>query len=60
MQACGREAECIQLYKSVEQGHPVKKVRNQAANLRFILEAPRLTINPEERVKIPVMGKAER
>ena len=59
-QACGREAECIQLFKSVERSHPTKRVRKEAANLRFILEAPRLTVSEEERVKIPVMGSAER
>ena len=60
MQACGREKECIQLYKNVERSHPAKKVRKQAADLRFILEAPRLTVSPDERVQVPLLSKAVR
>ncbi|GFR43786.1 hypothetical protein Agub_g4903 [Astrephomene gubernaculifera] len=54
-QACGREKEAIALYKEVEANHPIKKVKKQAADLRFILEAPRLEIGEDERVKIPLI-----
>ncbi|KAK9807223.1 hypothetical protein WJX73_010665 [Symbiochloris irregularis] len=59
-QACGRDQECIQLYKNVEKHHPIKRIRKEAANLRFILEAPKLTRGPDERVTLPVMGSAVR
>ncbi len=43
----------------VEDTHPILKVRRQAANLRFILEAPKLKRGPDEVVNIPVL-EAER
>lgn len=54
-QACGQEQECIDLYKSLEATHPSAQIRKQAANLRFILEAPRLKLRPDERVSVPVL-----
>lgn len=60
MQACGKQKECIALYKTVERSHPQRRIRKEAANLRFILEAPKLTMSPEERVQLPVMGSADR
>ncbi|PNW75474.1 hypothetical protein CHLRE_12g528050v5 [Chlamydomonas reinhardtii] len=54
-QACGREKEAIDLYKSIEANHPSRKVKKQAADLRYILEAPRLEISPDERVTIPLI-----
>ena len=60
LQACGREADCIKLYKSVEKSHPVKRIRKEAANLRFILEAPKVTAGAVERISIPVLGSATR
>lgn len=59
-QACGKQKECIALYKTVERSHPQRRIRKEAANLRFILEAPKLTMSPEERVQLPVMGSADR
>ncbi len=54
-QACGQEQECIDLYKALENTHPSVQVRKQAAQLRFILEAPRLKLRPDERVSVPVL-----
>ena len=55
MQACGREQECIDLYKVLEQQHPSAKIKRQAEQLRFIMEAPRLKLRPDERVSVPVL-----
>ena len=99
-QACGREQECIDTYKTVEKTHPMPSIRRQvrprlfpcplhpprqvimktpnlpappralagclrlpspppalaqAAELRFIMEAPKLQLSPEEKVQIPVL-----
>ncbi|GIL46714.1 hypothetical protein Vafri_3632 [Volvox africanus] len=54
-QACGREKDAITLYKDIEENHPSRKVKKQAADLRYILEAPRLEISEDERVKIPLI-----
>jgi hypothetical protein len=58
-QACGREKDCIDLYKALEKTHPMPAIRRQAAGLRYIMEAPKLELSPEERVKIPVLTDAE-
>lgn len=55
LQACGREDDCLSVYRAVEKSHPLPAIRRQAADLRYIMEAPRLQINPEERVQIPVL-----
>lgn len=54
-QACGREEECLETYRTLEKTHPLPAIRRQAAGLRYIMEAPKLQINPEERVQIPVL-----
>ena len=59
-QACGREAECIQVYKTVEQTHPNKAIKKQAAELRYIMEAPKLTLRPEERISLPLLENLDR
>ena len=60
VQACGREQECIQVYKNVEQTHPNKAVKKQAAELRFIMEAPKLQLRPEERISLPLLENLDR
>lgn len=60
MQACGQEAECISTYKLIEDSHPSPKVRKQAADLRYIMEAPKLKLRPEERVNLPLLGDLDR
>lgn len=59
-QACGDDAEALAIYKALESTHPSRKVRQQAANLRFILEAPKLTLSEEEKVKLPVLSDIDR
>lgn len=59
-QACGREAECIQVYKTVEQTHPNKAVKKQAAELRYIMEAPKLQLRPEEKISLPLLENLDR
>ena len=59
-QANGNEKQCIELYKSIEKNHPLPKVRRQAADLRYIMEAPKLVIGPDERVTIPILQDQSR
>mmetsp|Transcript_11761 Transcript_11761/g.42987 ORF Transcript_11761/g.42987 Transcript_11761/m.42987 type:complete len:294 (+) Transcript_11761:103-984(+) len=51
--ASGRRDESISLYRKLEKTHPDKNISKQAAELRFIAEAPKMEIRPEERVTIP-------
>ena len=60
MQACGQRDECIQVYKALENTHPMPAVRRQAADVRYILEAPKLQLSPDEYVKIPILENADR
>lgn len=48
----GREDLTRALYAELE-GHPVKAVRAQAGDLLFILDAPKMAIAEDERVKVP-------
>lgn len=59
-QACGKQLECIEMYKSIEKNHPLPKVKRQAAELRYIMEAPRLKVGPDERVKLPILEDQSR
>ncbi|KAK9844603.1 hypothetical protein WJX74_004472 [Apatococcus lobatus] len=59
-EACGQRKECIDVYKSLENTHPMPAVRRQAADIRYILEAPKLTLSPDEYVKIPILENADR
>ncbi|KAL6769665.1 hypothetical protein ACKKBG_A31910 [Auxenochlorella protothecoides x Auxenochlorella symbiontica] len=54
-QACGREAECIDVYKRLEESHPLPSTRRRAADLRYIMEAPKLPLSDKDRVHIPVL-----
>ena len=54
-QAVGRETDCIDMYKAVEKTHPLTSVRRQAAGLRYIMEAPKLELAPDEKVSIPLL-----
>ena len=58
-QACGREEECIETYRTIEKTHPVPSIRRQAAELRYIMEAPKLELSEDEKVKIPVLTDLE-
>ncbi len=42
VQACGREEDCLATYRTLEKTHPLPAIRRQAADLRYIMEAPKL------------------
>jgi len=54
-QANRKEELCIETYKFLESYHPMPAIQKQAAELRFIMEAPRLPLSEEDRVKVPVI-----
>ncbi|XP_057529242.1 uncharacterized protein LOC130807878 [Amaranthus tricolor] len=57
-EADNRHADCIALYQQLEKGHPSISIRRQAAELRYILQAPKIKITQEEMVTIPLIGSA--
>ena len=60
LDALGRETEAAEVYKSLEETHPLTTIRKQAEELLYILEAPRLKIGADERVSIPDMSNFEK
>ncbi|GFP97501.1 hypothetical protein PHJA_001894200 [Phtheirospermum japonicum] len=57
-EANNRHADCISLYQQLEKKHPSVSIRRQAAELRYILQAPKLKITQEEMVTIPLIGSS--
>ncbi|KAK6116547.1 hypothetical protein DH2020_049653 [Rehmannia glutinosa] len=57
-EANNRHADCIDLYQQLEKKHPSVSIRRQAAELRYILQAPKLKISQEEMVTIPLIGSS--
>ncbi|WCJ38532.1 Tetratricopeptide repeat (TPR)-like superfamily protein [Euphorbia peplus] len=57
-EANNRHKDCIDLYRQLESGHPSISIRRQAAELRYILQAPKLKISQEEMVTIPLIGSS--
>ncbi|KAL0327293.1 UNVERIFIED_CONTAM: hypothetical protein Sangu_1807300 [Sesamum angustifolium] len=57
-EANNRHADCIALYQQLEKQHPSVSIRRQAAELRYILQAPKLKISQEEMVTIPLIGSS--
>lgn len=57
-EANNRHADCIALYQQLEKKHPSVSIRRQAADLRYILQAPKLKISQEEIVTIPLIGSS--
>ncbi|KAG9133688.1 hypothetical protein Leryth_018697 [Lithospermum erythrorhizon] len=53
-----RHADCIALYRQLEQKHPSVAIQRQAAELRYILQAPKLKISQDEMVTIPLIGSS--
>ena len=53
-----RHKDCIALYKSLEKTHPMISIRKQAADFRYIAEAPKLKISNDEVVTIPQIGSS--
>ena len=58
--AVGNEKKCIEVYKYLETNHPAPATRKQAASLRYIMEAPKIALRPEEKVSIPVMDDIDK
>ncbi|XP_077250525.1 tetratricopeptide repeat (TPR)-like superfamily protein isoform X2 [Tasmannia lanceolata] len=57
-EANNRHGDCIALYKQLEMKHPSVTIRRQAAELRYILQAPKLKISQDEMVTIPLIGSS--
>lgn len=57
-EANNRHKDCITLYRQLELKHPSMSIRRQAAELRYILQAPKLKISQEEMVTIPLIGSS--
>ncbi|QCD82019.1 RNA exonuclease 1 [Vigna unguiculata] len=57
-EAHNRHKDCIALYRQLENTHPSISIRRQAAELRYILQAPKLKISQEEMVTIPLIGSS--
>ncbi|CAI6004392.1 unnamed protein product [Closterium sp. NIES-64] len=55
--ANGQRPECLALYRKLESNHPMPAIRNQAANMRYIAEAPKLKLSPDEILKVPILDK---
>ncbi|VAI21356.1 unnamed protein product [Triticum turgidum subsp. durum] len=53
-----RHKESIALYKELENTHPMISIRRQAAEFRYIAEAPKLKISNDEVVTIPQIGSS--
>ena len=43
----------------MEDTHPMPALRRQAADLRYIMEAPKLVLSKEEKVSIPVLDNLD-
>jgi hypothetical protein len=56
LNANGKEEECISLFKSLKETHPVPAIRKQADNLCFIMEAPKLELGEDEKVQVPLLN----
>ncbi|KAG9446502.1 hypothetical protein H6P81_012630 [Aristolochia fimbriata] len=57
-EANNRHSDCIALYQQLERKHPIASIRRQAADLRYILQAPKLKISQDEMVTIPLIGSS--
>ncbi|XP_057493516.1 uncharacterized protein LOC130779021 [Actinidia eriantha] len=57
-EANNRHKDCIALYQQLEKTHPSVSIRRQAADLRYISQAPKLKISREEMVTIPRIGSS--
>ena len=57
LERLGREEETLAIYLTLEENHPNSSVKRQAENLRYILIAPPLKMNDDERVVIPDLSE---
>ncbi|KAK1314041.1 hypothetical protein QJS10_CPA06g01160 [Acorus calamus] len=57
-EANNRHRDCIALYQQLEKQHPSVVIRRQAADILYILQAPKLKISKDEMVTIPLIGSS--
>ena len=55
----GKQEEARNIYRELKEKHPLPSIRSQAADLLYILEAPKLKISKEERLKIPDLSEVD-
>ena len=55
----GKLEQAKAIYLDLKEGHPLPSIRNQAGDLLYILEAPKLKIREEERLKIPDLQEVD-
>lgn len=55
--ANGQRAACITLYKRLENSHPLPAIRKQAYDLRYIAQAPKLKLSPDEILTVPILDR---
>ena len=55
LHALGREEEAVEICRQLEETHPSRKIKKQAFEIRYILEAPKLPPEPGETVVIPTI-----
>ena len=56
---CGQMDKAKIIYTELKEGHPLPSIRSQAGDLLYILEAPKLKIREEERLKIPDLTQVD-
>ncbi|KAK1289642.1 hypothetical protein QJS10_CPB18g00675 [Acorus calamus] len=57
-EANNRHRDCIALYQQLEKQHPSVAIRRQAADILYIMQAPKLKISKDEMVTIPLIGSS--
>jgi hypothetical protein len=53
--ANSKEDLCISMYKRLAEQHPNPRIRRQAKDLCYIMEAPKMERSADERVSLPVL-----
>ena len=53
--AYGRVDDAVELYGYIIAIHPDKRIKEQAEELKYILEAPQMPIGDDERVDVPLL-----
>ena len=55
LDASGRRDDSLELYQYIIDKHPEGKIKKQAEELKYILEAPEMVIGEDERVEVPLL-----
>lgn len=55
----GKVEQAKGIYLELKESHPLPSIRSQAGDLLYILEAPKLKIKEEERLKIPDLSEVD-